>query len=206
MKRITTGSWYVSHEDGEQQKRAHFECEALPQLDFLYRFALRFTDDRAYAEDLVQETFLKAYRAWHQYEPGTNVRAWLATILRNTFVAERRRESRRRETIEMTAMEPWGGAAQRPNPEVAFFDKIIDDEVLRAVDDLPRQFREPLVLSDIEGLPYDEIAQILATPLGTVKSRIHRARLRLQEKLSAYAVEMGYVAVSSGAVPQAAGV
>jgi len=177
------------------EKRASFEREALVHLDVLYRVGLRLTGNPAEADDLVQETMLRAYRAWDQYEKGTNARVWLLTILRHAFINEYRRRTRHPETVDVDTIEPYAvfSEVQDEDPQGAFFDRIVDDEVLRAIDGLPEAFRETLVLSDVEGLSYQEIAGILEVPVGTVKSRLFRARHLLQKKLYEYAVEMGYI-------------
>jgi RNA polymerase sigma-70 factor (ECF subfamily) len=179
----------------EAEKRASFEREALVHLDALYRVALRLTGNPADADDLVQETVLKAYRAWDQYERGTNAKGWLLTILRNSFINEYRRRARHPENVDLDTIEPFAvfGDIQEEDPQGAFFDKIVDDEVLRAIDALPEVFRETVVLSDVEGMSYQEIARILDVPVGTVKSRLFRARHMLQGKLYDYAVNMGYI-------------
>ncbi|MBI4420321.1 MAG: sigma-70 family RNA polymerase sigma factor [Gemmatimonadetes bacterium] len=176
-------------------KRTAFEREALPHLDTVYRVALRLTGDVARAEDLVQDTMLKAFRSWHQYQSGTNVRAWLLTILRNTFINDYRRERHRGQTVDLSEAEAFSlfPEVQEQDPAGRFFDQILDDEVLRAMDELPEEFREAVVLSDLEGLPYQEIAEITGVPVGTVKSRLFRARRALQRRLYEYAVEMGYI-------------
>ena len=177
------------------EKRASFEREALVHLDALYRVALRLAGNAADADDLVQETMLKAYRAWDQYQKGTNAKGWLLTILRNAFINEYRRKTRHPETVDVDTVEPFAvfEDIQEDDPQGAFFDRIVDDEVLRAIDGLPETFRETVVLSDVEGMSYQEIAKILGVPVGTVKSRLFRARQMLQRKLYAYAVSMGYI-------------
>jgi RNA polymerase sigma-70 factor (ECF subfamily) len=177
------------------EKRASFEREALVHLDALYRVALRLTSNPSDANDLVQETMLKAYRSWHQYQQGTNAKGWLLTILRHAFINEYRRRSRRPETVDLDAIEPFAvfDELQDEDPQARFFDQIVDDEVLRAIDALPEQFREAVVLSDVEGMSYEEVARILGVPIGTVKSRLFRARRLLQAKLYEYAVSMGYI-------------
>jgi len=176
-------------------KPRSFEEEALPHLDTAYRVALRLAGDEAQAEDLVQETMLKAYRSWHQYRPGTNVRAWLLTILRHTFINEYRKRRKIVAELDVSEIEAWTvfPAVQDVDPEGRFFDSIVDEEVLRAIDALPDEFRETLTLSDVEGLTYAEIAEITEVPVGTVKSRLFRARQALQRQLYDYAVEMGYI-------------
>ena len=172
-----------------------FDAEALPHLDTLYRVALRLTGDAAMAEDLVQDTMLKAYRSWRQYQPGTNARGWLLTILRNTFINAYRRRKLEPIPMDLEVAEPH--AVDRPvadaDPEGNFFARIIDQKVIEAVDALPEDFREVVVLSDIEGLSYAEIAAAAGIPVGTVKSRLFRARRQLQTALYAYAVAMGYI-------------
>ena len=182
-------------------RNAGFEAEALPWLDAVYRFALRLTGGVATeAEDLTQETFLRAYRSWNTFEPGTNARSWLFTICRNVFLRQRQLKARVPETPSadlaaeldaIAAIDVFHDAAL--DPEHRFFDALVDDEVIRALDSLPTEFREAVALSDVEGLGYNEIAKVLGVPKGTVKSRIFRGRRLLQEKLRAYALEMGYI-------------
>lgn len=178
------------------EKREEFEEEALVHLDALYGLGLRLTGgDEAQSEDLVQETVLKAWRSWDTYESGTNCRAWLMTILRNTFINEfRRRKSRPSEVdYDDIAERSTFFRLKDQDPEGKFFDRLIDDEVVEAVEGLPEEFRTTLVLSDLEGLSYEEIAGQLGIPVGTVKSRLFRGRRRLQEKLYDYAVSVGYL-------------
>lgn len=176
-------------------KRKAFEEEALPHLDAVYRVALRLAGDESQADDLTQETMLKAFRSWHQYRPGTNVRAWLFTILRHTFINEYRKARRAGATVDVSEVEAFTvfEHVQEADPEGRFFDQLVDEDVLAAIDRLPDEFRETLVLSDVEGLPYAEIARITEVPVGTVKSRLFRARQALQKALYEYAVEMGYI-------------
>lgn len=179
-----------------EQRRRDFESEALVHLDALYGLALRLSGgDEPRAEDLVQESVLKAYRAWDRFESGTNCRAWLMTILRNTFINEFRRQKSRPTTVEFdqVAERPSPGDLYEADPEGRIFDHVIDDQVIAAIDELPDEFRVAVVLSDLEGLSYQEVSELMDIPLGTVKSRLFRARKRLQEKLYRYAVEMGYV-------------
>ncbi len=177
-----------------------FDAEALPHLDALYRVALRLTGDPSQAEDLVQDTMLKAYRSWRQYRPGTNAKGWLLTILRNTFINDYRRRKLEPVAMDLEAVEPHAlyRAVEQTDPEGAFFSKIVDAKVLEAIDALAPEFREVLVLSDIEGMRYAEIAETLQVPVGTVKSRLFRARRQLQAALYAHAVEMGYIKPREG--------
>jgi RNA polymerase sigma-70 factor, ECF subfamily len=178
-----------------EERREGFEQEALVHLDALYRVALRLTANPSDAEDLVQETMLRAFRSWERYTPGTNAKGWLLTILRHLFINEYRRRSRHPETVDVDTIEPFAlfQEVQEEDPQGAFFDKIVDDEVLRAVDQLPEAFREAVTLSDVEGLSYEEVAKVLDVPVGTVKSRLYRGRRLLQAKLYEYAVGMGYI-------------
>ncbi len=179
-----------------------FAEEALPWLDAVYRFAMRLTrGDEDAAEDLVQETFLRAHRFWHTYERGTNAKSWLFTICRNTFLHRKALVRNQRETpaseLADARVEALGAgsafAAQSSDPEEEFFAKLIDDQVVEAIDALPEEFHEVLVLSDLGDLKYAEIAQVLDVPVGTVKSRLFRARKLLQGRLREFAVESGYV-------------
>ncbi|HEY2824114.1 MAG TPA: sigma-70 family RNA polymerase sigma factor [Gemmatimonadales bacterium] len=173
-----------------------FEAEALPQLDTVYRAALRFTaGDAAEADDLTQETMLRAFRNWSQYQAGTNVRAWLLTILRHAFINEYRRRKHRPATVDVHEVEQYAvfPEVQEADPEGHFFDQIVDDEVQRAIDGLPEDFKETVVLSDVGGMSYAEIAAATGVPVGTVKSRLFRGRRILQRRLYEYAVEMGYL-------------
>lgn len=178
-----------------EERRAGFEREALVHLDSLYRLALRLSGNEADAEDLVQEAMLRAYRSWDRYTPGTNAKGWLLTILRHLFINEYRRKRRHPESVDLDTIEPFAllDEKQEEDPQTAFFDRIVDEEVLRAVDQLPEAFREAVMLSDVEGLSYEEIAKVLEVPVGTVKSRLYRGRRQLQGKLHEYAVSMGYI-------------
>jgi len=179
-----------------------FAEEALPHMDAVYRFALRLAaGDESEAGDLVQETYLRAYRAWETYERGTNARSWLFTICRNVFLRRREREKRRNETqasqldadVESLAATAAFVEVREADPERRFFDSFIDREVMEAIDALPDEFREAVILSDVEGLPYADVARVLEVPLGTVKSRLFRGRRLLQQALYRYALEMGYI-------------
>ncbi|HEX7091306.1 MAG TPA: sigma-70 family RNA polymerase sigma factor [Longimicrobiales bacterium] len=181
-----------------------FEEEALPHLDAVYRFALRLAGSAADAEDLVQETFLRAYRSWEQYTPGTSAKSWLFTICRNTFLRQRERERRRDEVVQRAAREGDGPAvpggelplfmpAAQSDPEGELFRDMIDESILNAIERLPADFRDAVVLSDLEGLSYAEIASVLDIPVGTVKSRLFRGRRLLQQELYSYAIEEGYI-------------
>lgn len=176
------------------ERRAQFEREALVHLDALYSFALKLTRARDDAEDLVSDTMVRAFDRWEQYQLGTNVRAWLFTILYHTFVSRKRRIDAREVQLPEDP-DGWSAfeAVGESDPEGKFYDSFIDEEVTREIDNLPEDYRTAVVLSDIQGLRYAEIAEILGIPEGTVKSRLFRGRRILQKKLVDYAVEMGYV-------------
>lgn len=183
-------------------KKQGFVEEALPWMDAVYRFGLRLTGgNEDEAQDLSQETFLRAYRHWETYTPGTSARSWLFTIMRNAFLRSQERKGRRRETLESEldfSVEAINSAValrdiRAQDPQGEFFDSFIDREVLDAVSRLPDEFREAVVLSDLEGLSYNEIAEVQNVPLGTVKSRLYRGRRLLAQALRDYALEMGYI-------------
>lgn len=197
----------ASGEEGESpdltpEQQENFRKEALPLMDAVYRFALRLAGNPDAAQDLVQETYLRAYRAWEQYTPGTRCKSWLFTICRNVFLRKQERSKRHDEILAeqseddpstLSRESPVFAASKESDPEGDFFSRIVDDEVLRAIDELPEEYRTAVVLSDLEGLPYDEIAELMKVPVGTVKSRLFRGRRRLQSRLYEYAVSMGYI-------------
>jgi len=185
-----------------------FAEEALPHLDAVYRFAIRLTGSADEAEDLVQETFLRAFRSWDQYARGTNAKSWLFTICRNVFLRKRERAQRHEEILALNAARvgagstpvanPMWSSAQGVDPEGDFFESIVDERIISAIEELPEEYRTAVVLSDIEGLPYAEIAALMEVPVGTVKSRLFRGRRRLQQVLYDYAIEMGYISAAAG--------
>jgi RNA polymerase sigma-70 factor, ECF subfamily len=194
--------WKTRPEPSPTLRSAGFTNEALPHMESVYRYALRLTRGREdQADDLVQDTFLQAFRAWHTYTPGTNCRAWLFTICRNGFLRGEERRGRRPEVtgsdidadVDAMAATAVFSEVAAADPEREFFASFVDEQVMRAVDELPDPFREIVVLSDIEGLSYPELAQVLGVPTGTVKSRLFRGRRMLQQSLYEYALEMGYV-------------
>ena len=177
-----------------------FEVEMLGHLDALYGVSCRMTKSSAEAEDLVQDTVVKAMRAREQFTPGTNLKAWLLRILTNTFINRYRRGGLERDLFEGpdadSLTDGWVGAntmrAMR-DPETQALSPLVEAEVQRALDDLPDEFRLAVVLSDIEELSYKEIAEAMGCPIGTVMSRLHRGRRMLQKTLREHAVAMGIV-------------
>ena len=176
-----------------------FEKEALPHSDLLYNYALRMTNNAEDARDLVQETYLKAYRFWDKFEPGSNCRAWLFKIMTNIFINDYRSKSRTPVSVNVDDIDDnylYGQLANlgpEANPEQQMFAKIFDDDVKKAIEELPDDFRLVVVLSFLEGFSYQEIADIADLQLGTVKSRLHRGRKLLQKQLFEYAVRNGYI-------------
>jgi len=167
-----------------------FEEQMLPLLDVMYRVALRFTRNREDAEDLVQETMLKAFRAYDRFEEGTSLRAWMLRILTNSYYNKYRRRVHERRAAELPADDPYhdglvSDASMRclRDPEAAMERPLLSEELGRAIDRLPETFRAVFVLAEVEGLAYREIAEAMNTPIGTVMSRLHRARKLLQQDL-----------------------
>lgn len=181
------------------QKRKAFEVEALPHMDALYRTALRMLKNQSDAEDLVQEAFAKAYRFWDKFEPGSNCRAWLFKIMTNIFINDYRSKSRSPVSVNVDEIDDYylykqmDSLEQDGDPEQTLFSKIFDDDVKKAIEELPDDFKMVVVLSFLEGFSYQEIAEITDLQLGTVKSRLHRGRKLLQKKLYDYAIKNGYI-------------
>jgi len=177
-----------------------FEELALAHLDPLFSAALRLTKNERDAEDLVQDTCMRAYRFFDKFERGTNIKAWLFKILTNTFINRYRRRVKERSVVEGSEREAVhehfmsrDATDFAANPEQYFFDRLLSDDVLRAIDQLPIDFRLVVILADLQEFSYKEIAEILDCPVGTVMSRLFRGRKLLQKQLLGYAVEMGVV-------------
>jgi RNA polymerase sigma-70 factor (ECF subfamily) len=186
-----------------------FEDEALSYLDALYRTGLRMTHSEAEAEDLVQETYIRAFRFRHQFAPGTNLKAWLFRILTNTFINQYRRRAARPETTELDDVEESilyrhmrdvSPGSASPDPEAALIDSTLSSEVKDALEALPEKFRTTVLL-DVEGFSYKEIAELLDIPIGTVMSRLHRGRKFLQKRLYDLARDRGIAAARAMARP-----
>ena len=187
-----------------------FQDDALPLLDSLYGAALRMTRNPADAEDLVQETMLRAYRSFESFEPGTNLKAWLFRILTNAYINTYRKKQREPQKVSADELEDFdlyqelkGHDPQfQQTPENIVLDSLVDSDILAAIDELPDQFRMAVMLSDVEDFSYAEMAEIMDVPMGTVMSRLHRGRKALQKRLWELAREKGIVKDrSDGAKP-----
>lgn len=189
----------------ENSRQERFNKEMLPHMDVLYNYAVYMTGDRDEASDLLQETFLKAFRFFDKFEAGTNAKAWLYRIMRNTYINEYRRVKRLPDMVEydehvsyykMVNSETIGPDDMRKKIDGEMFD----DDIAGAIASLPERFKSVIILRDVEDLPYEEIAAALEIPIGTVRSRLHRARALLFDALKGYAQTRGY-AVGKTFVP-----
>jgi RNA polymerase sigma-70 factor, ECF subfamily len=182
--------------DAERSER--FEAEVLPQLDRLYSAAMRYTRNPTDAEDLVQETVVKAYRSFHQYRPGTNLRAWLYRVLHTTYISMYRKAQRRPQESLKEELDDYSfydeiARSGGRSAEREVLESLTSSEVRDALAELPESFRMAVYLADVEGFAYKEIAEIMETPVGTVMSRLHRGRKALQKALSEYARSRGLI-------------
>ncbi|MBI5158434.1 MAG: sigma-70 family RNA polymerase sigma factor [Acidimicrobiia bacterium] len=176
--------------------QAAFTDDVMEYAPQLYAAALRMTRNPADAEDVLQETLLKAYRGYHSYAEGTNLKAWLYRILTNTFINKYRQQSRRPHEVELGELEDFylfrrlgddGASGATRSAEEEALDRFVDDDIKAAVESLPENFRIPVLLADVEGFSYKEIAKIMDVPIGTVMSRLHRGRKALQQALWQFA-------------------
>lgn len=181
----------------EAEKSDIFETEFMVHVDSMYNFAYRLTFDSDDAKDLVQDTYLKAFRFINSFERGTNAKAWLFRILKNSFINDFRKKSKQPAKVDYNEVEQFynsddAGAKITTDLRVETVQDMIGDEISGALNAIPVDFRTVIILSDLEGFTYEEMSKILDIPIGTVRSRLHRARNMLKEKLVAYAKEMGY--------------
>lgn len=196
MTETTNPPQPVGLTDAEKEKI--FDAEFLPHINALFNFALHLTYDEDDSNDLVQETFMKAWRFIGSFESGTNAKAWLFKILKNAFINEYRKKSKRPTKVDYEEIVSHHNAEDDRyvgsiDLREDIFQGMLGDEVSKALDSLPVDFRTVVLLCDVEGFTYEEMAKIINIPIGTVRSRLHRARNMLKEKLEKYAQKMGYV-------------
>ncbi|UXP34152.1 sigma-70 family RNA polymerase sigma factor [Reichenbachiella agarivorans] len=182
----------------DQEKQQLVDMEFMPHLRALYNFAYKLTYDEDDSKDLVQDTYMKAYRFINSFQKGTNAKAWLFRILKNSFINEFRKKSKQPAQVDYQEVEGYYNSEGTEKPSsttdlrVDSVKNMMGDEITSALNSLDVDFRTVIILCDLEGFTYDEMAKILDIPIGTVRSRIHRARNLLKEKLAGYAASMGY--------------
>lgn len=181
----------------DRERKSIFNNEFLPHLDAMYNFAYRLTFDQDDAKDLVQDTYMKAYRFINSFQQGTNAKAWLYRILKNSFINDFRKKSKQPAKVDYQEVENFYNSenvdeSRTVDLRVDTVKDMIGDEISNALNSLAVDFRTVIILCDLEGFTYEEMAKILDIPIGTVRSRLHRARNLLKEKLRSYALTMGY--------------
>lgn len=181
----------------QEEKNAIFDGEFMPHIDSMYNFGYRLTFDEDDAKDLVQDTYLKAYRFINSFEQGTNAKAWLFRILKNSFINEYRKKSKQPTKVDYQEVETYYNSddvhyQSTSDLRAESVKDMLGDEISNALNSLAVDFRTVIILCDLEGFTYEEMAKILDIPIGTVRSRLHRARNLLKEKLQGYAHNMGY--------------
>ncbi|MFZ4622090.1 MAG: sigma-70 family RNA polymerase sigma factor [Bacteroidota bacterium] len=182
----------------QDPKHKEFEQQTLPHMEVLYNYGLRMTGNKEDASDLLQETYLKAYRFWDKFEQGTNLRAWMFRIMKNTYINLYRKESKEPDKVDYEEIEGYYNLVRDQSSDdndlqQKMFGQLLDDDVSKALEMLPEEFRTVVILCDIEGLAYEEIAEFLQIPVGTVRSRLHRGRKLLYARLYDYAKGRGFI-------------
>ena len=182
----------------EEERYRIFDREFMPHINSMYNFAFRLTMDEDEANDLVQDTYLKAFRFINSFETGTNAKAWLFRILKNSFINDYRKKTKEPNKVDYQEVESYydseeaAGTDQTTDLRIEAVQELLGDEIANALNSLPVDFRTVIILCDVEGFTYEEMAKILDIPIGTVRSRLHRARMLLKDKLRSYASSMGY--------------
>lgn len=181
----------------EIKKQKDFEEEIVPHLDAMYNFALRLTSDPSDAEDLVQDTIVKAFRFFSSYEKGTNAKAWLFRILKNSYINNYRKQSKQPNQVDYDEVSEFYETIRADRTDTSdledkMFRELVDDDISQALEELPEDFRTVVLLCDVEGFTYEEIANMLDVPIGTIRSRLHRGRNLLKDQLKEYAEKRGY--------------
>lgn len=181
----------------EIRKQEDFNEEILPHLDALYNFGLRLTSDPNDAEDLVQDTIVKAYRFFSSYEKGTNAKAWLFRILKNSYINNYRRKSKKPQQVDFDEVSTFYETVRAERTDTSdledkMYRELMDDDITGALEELPEDFRTVVLLCDVEGFTYEEIANMLDVPIGTIRSRLHRGRNLLKAQLMEYAQKRGF--------------
>jgi RNA polymerase sigma-70 factor, ECF subfamily len=181
----------------ELKKQNDFNKEIIPHLDALYNFGLRLTSEPNDAEDLVQDTIVKAYRFFDSYEKGTNAKAWLFRILKNSYINNYRKKSKKPQEVDYDEVATFYETIRAERTETSdledkMFRELIDDDISNALDEIPEDFRTVVLLCDVEDFTYEEIANMLDVPIGTIRSRLHRGRNLLKAQLMEYATKKGY--------------
>ncbi|MCB0721782.1 MAG: sigma-70 family RNA polymerase sigma factor [Ignavibacteriae bacterium] len=187
----------VLSEEELDQKKKDFETEAMPYINLLHNYAYRMTGNQLDADDLVQETYLRAFRFFHKFEKGTNCKAWLFRIMKNLFINKYRKNQKEPGKVDYDDVENFFDSIKSDRVESTdlqekLFSNLLDDDLVNALNSLPDDFKTVVILCDIEGLSYEEIAEFVQCPIGTVRSRLHRGRKLLQQKLLGYAKDKGY--------------
>ncbi len=181
----------------ELKKQEDFNEEIIPHLDALYNFGLRLTSDPNDAEDLVQDTIVKAFRFFSSYEKGTNAKAWLFRILKNSYINNYRKKSKKPQQVDYDEVSTFYETIRAERTDTSdledkMFRELIDDELSNALDNIPEDFRTVVLLCDVEDFTYEEIANMLDVPIGTIRSRLHRGRNLLKAELMDYAAKRGF--------------